>query len=109
MAEPGEIPPDPTDPYVGPSGESEPARLAAGKRRRDEQSPLGEENGGGESSAAKRRAKAQDVLFRIVVPSKQIGKVIGREGCRIQKIREDTKATVKIADAVAVSSRLLRD
>jgi len=41
------------------------------------------------------------VLFRVVVPSRQIGKVIGKEGCRIQKIREDSKATVKIADAIA--------
>ncbi|XP_022150783.1 RNA-binding KH domain-containing protein PEPPER-like, partial [Momordica charantia] len=52
-------------------------------------------------SATKRQAKAHDVLFRIIVPSKQIGKVIGKVGCRIQKVREDTKATIKIADAVA--------
>ncbi|KAK4741694.1 hypothetical protein SAY87_025282 [Trapa incisa] len=64
------------------------------KRRRDE---------GGEpadGSGIKRRAVAQDVIFRILVPSKQIGKVIGKEGCRIQKIREETKATIKIADAI---------
>lgn len=56
---------------------------------------------------AKRRAKAQDVIFRIVVPSRQIGKVIGKEGCRIQKIREETKANIKIADAIAVCNSLL--
>ena len=51
----------------------------------------------------KRRAVlGQDILFRILLPSKQIGKVIGRGGHRIQKIREDTKATIKIADAIAV-------
>lgn len=65
-----------------------------GKRRREE--------GECEGSGPKRIAKAQDVLFRIVVPSRQIGKVIGKEGYRIQKIREETKATIKIADAVAV-------
>lgn len=68
------------------------------KRRREE---------GGEpadGSGIKRRAVSQDVIFRIVVPSRQIGKVIGKEGCRIQKIREETKATIKIADAIVVSS-----
>ncbi|KAM0031012.1 putative K domain-containing protein [Helianthus debilis subsp. tardiflorus] len=50
----------------------------------------------------KRRAVlGQDVLFRILLPSKQIGKVIGRGGHRIQKIRDDTKANIKIADAIA--------
>ncbi|KAK4592713.1 hypothetical protein RGQ29_017016 [Quercus rubra] len=64
---------------------------AAGKRRREDELVSAEDE-----SAAKRRVKlAQDVLFRIVVPSRQIGKVIGKEGCRIQKIREDTKATIK--------------
>lgn len=52
---------------------------------------------------AKRRVKAaHDVIYRIVVPSRQIGKVIGRAGHRIQKIREDTQATIKIADAISV-------
>ncbi|KAK7340403.1 hypothetical protein VNO77_21105 [Canavalia gladiata] len=71
---------------------------SSGKRRREDEAP-----GTGmiaEQSAAK-RAKGQDVIFRIVVPSRQIGKVIGKEGCRIQKIREETKATIKIADAIA--------
>lgn len=53
---------------------------------------------------AKRRVKAtHDVIYRIVVPSWQIGKVIGRAGHRIQQIRESTKATIKIADAISVS------
>lgn len=53
---------------------------------------------------AKRRVKApHDVIYRIVVPSRQIGKVIGRAGHRIQKIRDDAKATIKIADAISVS------
>jgi hypothetical protein len=72
------------------------------KRRRDDEEDLGTASSV-ELSAAK-RAKGQDVIFRIVVPSKQIGKVIGKEGCRIQKIREETRANIKIADAIAVSS-----
>ncbi|KAL6130587.1 hypothetical protein ACLB2K_068966 [Fragaria x ananassa] len=72
-----------------------PARLPATKRRRDlDFSP---------ESAPTRRCKSQchDVIFRVVVPSRQIGKVIGKEGCRIQKIREASRASIKIADAVA--------
>ncbi|KAI4354724.1 hypothetical protein L6164_003570 [Bauhinia variegata] len=68
-----------------------------GKRRREDEAPG---TVGAEQSTAK-RAKGQDVIFRIVVPSRQIGKVIGKVGCRIQKIREETKATIKIADAIA--------
>ncbi|CAJ1824156.1 unnamed protein product [Sphenostylis stenocarpa] len=76
----------------------DPAAASSGKRRRDEEAPG--TASAPEQSAAK-RAKGQDVIFRIVVPSRQIGKVIGKEGCRIQRIREDTKATIKIADAIA--------
>ncbi|KAL6125829.1 hypothetical protein ACLB2K_073880 [Fragaria x ananassa] len=74
---------------------SEPARLPATKRRRDLDFPL--------DSGPTRRCKSQchDVIFRVVVPSRQIGKVIGKEGCRIQKIREASRASIKIADAVA--------
>ena len=61
--------------------------------------PVGDAEEMLEQSVAK-RAKGQDVIFRIVVPSRQIGKVIGKEGCRIQRIREETKATIKIADAI---------
>ncbi|VFQ75796.1 unnamed protein product [Cuscuta campestris] len=50
----------------------------------------------------KKRVKASlDIVYRIIVPSKQIGKVIGKEGHRIQKIREETKATIKIADSIS--------
>ncbi|KAJ8748729.1 hypothetical protein K2173_011281 [Erythroxylum novogranatense] len=71
-----------------------------GKRRRE----AADDNSAAEAtedSAPRKRVKAQDVIFRIVVPSRQIGKVIGKVGCRIQKIREETKATIKIADAIA--------
>lgn len=73
---------------------------ASGKRRREDEAPGTIVSA--DQSAAK-RVKGQDVIFRIVVPSRQIGKVIGKEGCRIQKIREETRATIKIADAIAVS------
>ncbi|KAK9073805.1 hypothetical protein SSX86_006399 [Deinandra increscens subsp. villosa] len=49
----------------------------------------------------RRLVLGQDILFRILLPSKQIGKVIGRGGHRIQKIRDNTKANIKIADAIA--------
>ncbi|XP_044502377.1 poly(rC)-binding protein 1-like [Mangifera indica] len=54
-----------------------------------------------EETGSKRSAKAEDVVFRIVVPSRQIGKAIGKQGHRIHKIREETMATFKIADAIA--------
>ncbi|KMS99962.1 hypothetical protein BVRB_1g018040 isoform B [Beta vulgaris subsp. vulgaris] len=54
-----------------------------------------------EVPSTKRQALGTDILFRVVVPSGQIGKVIGKAGHRVQKIREDTKATVKIADPIA--------
>ncbi|XP_042508885.1 KH domain-containing protein At4g18375-like isoform X2 [Macadamia integrifolia] len=75
------------------------------KRCRDDEPNAGAVSEAHPDSAAdhqslKRIAKAQDVLFRIVVPTGQIGKVIGRGGCRIQKVREETGAMIKIADAI---------
>lgn len=103
MAEEGQVPKTTPFPPYETLATSKPTSM---KRPRDD--------GGGFSTSAsvefpqdyrspKRRAKTQDVLFRIVVPSRQIGKVIGKEGSRIQKIREETRATIKIADAIAVS------
>ncbi|KAL2892532.1 Flowering locus K homology domain [Bienertia sinuspersici] len=54
-----------------------------------------------ETPSTKRQAVGSDILFRVVVPSGQIGKVIGKGGHRVQKIREDTTATIKIADPIA--------
>lgn len=74
------------------------------KRPREDDSEAEAAGTSVEAPAPKRRVKVtQDVLYRIVVPSRQIGKVIGRVGHRIQKIREETKANIKIADAIAVS------
>ena len=82
---------NPTDP---------PAPPARSKRSRDD---VAEPPSGELPPAAKRRVVlAQDVVYRIMLPSRQIGKVIGKEGTRIQKIREETRATIKIADAVSV-------
>lgn len=81
-----------------------PNRSATAKRPRDEGDAAGT---GGDLPQPKRPAQ-QDVVFRIMVPSRQIGKVIGKEGTRIQKIREETKATIKIADAIAVSKFSIR-
>ncbi|KAL7258600.1 hypothetical protein ACSBR1_004673 [Camellia fascicularis] len=98
MAQPGETltfpkPPAPADPY----------RSVTGKRpREDGGDALYGEFRGGDAPLPKRRVKsAMDIIFRIIVPSKQIGKVIGKVGSRIQKIREETKATIKIADAIS--------
>lgn len=88
-------------PPQDPHSTQDPTRNPAhGKRRREEEDLATAASA--ELSTAK-RAKGQDVIFRIVVPSRQIGKVIGKEGCRIQKIREETRANIKIADAIAVS------
>lgn len=100
---------NPDPPASAASDNSGPSAAAVAtatlKRPREED---GTENAEAETPTdvpgAKRRVKAtNDVMYRIVVPSKQIGKVIGRSGHRIQKIREDSKATIKIADAISVS------
>lgn len=109
MAQPGEFPVNPpmrpasqidVQPLTAVQSQPIPPKdlLSTAKRRRDEDDPTAAYDTG--ESAPKRQAKAQDVIFRIVVPSRQIGKVIGKGGHRIQKIREDTKATIKIADAI---------
>ncbi|PRQ57297.1 putative K domain-containing protein [Rosa chinensis] len=105
MAEPGQMPIYPQQiqmpPTFIPIPASQPAHPPSMKRRRDDDFPPMQIGPEPLDPAPKRRAKAQDVIFRVVVPSRQIGKVIGKEGCRIQKIREDSKATIKIADAIA--------
>ncbi|KAA8520458.1 hypothetical protein F0562_014714 [Nyssa sinensis] len=94
MAQQGQIPVPPTH--------EETKRSATAKRPRDDGEASASGETGGDAPSPKRRVKSTlDVLFRILVPSRQIGKVIGKEGARIQKIREETKATVKIADAIA--------
>lgn len=82
-------------------------RSATAKRPREEYAAAATDEAGfpgDDVPPLKKRVKvSQDVVYRIVVPSRQIGKVIGKGGHRIQKIREETKATIKVADAIAVS------
>lgn len=61
-----------------------------------------------ESAPAKRRAMATDVSFRLLVPSTDLGKVIGTHGARVQQLREDTGAHINIGDAIMnLSERLI--
>ncbi|CAK9146201.1 unnamed protein product [Ilex paraguariensis] len=102
MAQQGEISVNPKPPARVPHAEEDPTRSSTLKRPRDDGDESAYEGTFGDVPPPKRRMKvAQDILFRIVVPSRQIGKVIGKVGARIQKIREETKATIKIADAIA--------
>ncbi|KAM1252261.1 hypothetical protein ACFX13_041130 [Malus domestica] len=99
-----QMPPAPLVPILA----SEPAHSSTLKRRREDEFAAVLSGQEPQEPGPKRRTKAQDVVFRIVAPSRQIGKVIGKEGCRIQKIREETKANIKIADAIALCSTLSR-
>ncbi|KAF8380548.1 hypothetical protein HHK36_028036 [Tetracentron sinense] len=85
---------------VTEEGEEEEPEMSA-KRRRNHDSDAGNQPESGDLPSPKRMAKAHDVLFRIVVPSRHVGRVIGKGGSRIGKIREETRATIKIANAVA--------
>ncbi|KAH7863600.1 hypothetical protein Vadar_019715 [Vaccinium darrowii] len=95
MAQPHETPSDLAPPVPPPAVEGNP-----NKRPREDDG--GDGTAWGEAPSPKRRiTSGADVIYRIVVPSRQIGKVIGKRGARIQSIREETKATIKVADAVA--------
>lgn len=99
MADPGEIP---VNPWESPA-----TVIVAGTEYKTQPDFTGNrhrQDGQCEETGSKRSAKAEDVVFRIVVPSRQIGKAIGKQGHRIHKIREETMATFKIADAIAVRS-----
>uniref|UniRef100_A0A2P2KZR4 Uncharacterized protein MANES_01G271900 n=1 Tax=Rhizophora mucronata TaxID=61149 RepID=A0A2P2KZR4_RHIMU len=105
VAPPGEVPMNPVPPMaMAPPLAVLPQpdfSITAKRRREDAEDAAAYAGCETDDSAPRKRAKGQDIIFRIVVPSRQIGKVIGKEGCRIQKIREETKATIKIADAIA--------
>lgn len=59
-----------------------------------------EEEKSGKGFRAKRPARGRDIVFRIVVAPNKIGKVIGKQGSKINQLREDTGARIKIADPV---------
>ncbi|XP_058085237.1 uncharacterized protein LOC131232778 isoform X2 [Magnolia sinica] len=87
---------------VSEEGEEKPERSRKRRRDRDSDEDLRRDTFDlRQSLLLKRSAKPHDVLFRIVVPSRQIGRVIGKEGSQIRRIREETRATIKIADAVS--------
>lgn len=61
-----------------------------------------------EGVPAKRRAMDTNVSFRLLVPSTDLGKVIGTNGSRVEQLREDTGALIKIGDAIMnLSERLI--
>jgi len=72
------------------------------KRRREEEDDEedDEEEKVGKRFRAKRAAESRDIVFRIVVASNKIGRVIGKQGRKINQLREDTGARIKIADPV---------
>lgn len=72
------------------------------KRRREEEDDEkdDDEEEVGKRFPAKRAAEGRDIVFRIVVASNKIGKVIGKQGRKINQLREDTGARIKIADPV---------
>ncbi|CAK9149370.1 unnamed protein product [Ilex paraguariensis] len=92
---------NPTPAASGPPVGEDTNRFATLKRRRDDGDASAAEGTIVDVPPSKRLQVAQDIVFRIVVPSRQIGKVIGKAGTRIQKIREENKATIKVADAIA--------
>ncbi|XP_015060955.1 flowering locus K homology domain-like [Solanum pennellii] len=107
---PSPNPPPPGSPpsaaaVVSRPSDDETNRSATAKRSREEYASAATDEAGlsgDDVPPLKKRVKvSQDVVYRIVVPSRQIGKVIGKAGHRIQKIREETKATIKVADAIA--------
>ncbi|XP_031113991.1 poly(rC)-binding protein 4-like [Ipomoea triloba] len=106
QAQPIETSLNPNPPPPGaPSMEDDPYKSTTAKRRRDEDFAEATDEAGTSAEVVpplKKRVKvSQDIVYRIIVPSKQIGKVIGKVGHRIQKIREETRATIKIADAIS--------
>ncbi|KAJ6804516.1 RNA-binding KH domain-containing protein isoform X1 [Iris pallida] len=68
------------------------------KRRREE---IGSGSVADDTPPPKRSAAAAagDVVLRVVVPPNRIGGVIGKGGARIQQIRAETGAGIKIVDA----------
>ncbi|RZC86689.1 hypothetical protein C5167_030040 [Papaver somniferum] len=58
-------------------------------------------NGSSSTSSISCSSFHESVVFRIVVPCWQIGRVIGKQGSRISQIRQHTKANIKIADSIS--------
>lgn len=70
------------------------------RRHEEEDDEEDEEEKVGKGFRAKRADRGKEIVFRIVVASNKIGKVIGKQGSKINQLREDTGARIKIADPV---------
>lgn len=71
------------------------------RRHQEEDDEEDEEEKVGKGFRAKRAARGgKEIVFRIIVASNKIGKVIGRQGSKINQLREDTGARIKIADPI---------
>ncbi|KAI3919083.1 hypothetical protein MKW98_016636 [Papaver atlanticum] len=91
--------------------EEEEGEIQRSAKRNREQGEEAEEIGEGDSHQSPKRSRRngssssssfnESVVFRIVVPCWQIGRVIGKQGCRISQIRQHTKANIKIADSIS--------
>ncbi|KAI3962244.1 hypothetical protein MKX01_030794 [Papaver californicum] len=92
--------------------EEEEGEIQRSAKRNREQGEEAEEIGGGDSHQSPKRIRRNGsssstsslndcVVFRIVVPCWQIGRVIGKQGSRISQIRQHTKANIKIADSIS--------
>ncbi|KAH7447063.1 hypothetical protein KP509_01G089600 [Ceratopteris richardii] len=64
---------------------------------------LQEQEGESAPGPAKRPAIAapSDIIYRLLVPSSKIGRVIGKQGARIRELRETSGAQIKIADPLS--------
>eukprot|EP00249_Psilotum_nudum_P007289 c20451_g1_i1 orf=125-1213(+) len=51
------------------------------------------------AGAVKRHAASREIIFRLLVSSRRVGKIIGKEGARIRNLREETGAQITITDA----------
>lgn len=59
---------------------------------------------GPDRGQAKRPAGIPETLFRLLVPGKRVGSLIGKGGSIIKQMREETGARITVADAPPVSS-----
>lgn len=64
---------------------------------------LNEQEGDSGPGPAKRAALASpsDIVYRLLVPSGKIGRVIGKQGARIRELREASGAQIKITDPLS--------
>lgn len=60
-----------------------------------------------DGNPSKRMALADETLFRLLVPDKKIGSVIGKGGKIIKQLREESGARIKVADSVGGDERVV--